>query len=91
MKIRIRRSYDWKCTLPLSEIRFGGDNPLTLVAKDNLEFFNEDADEWQPIPIVEDPIPEHPRDRKLREETESFIKGLDLAKLRSTLKGENNV
>jgi hypothetical protein len=91
MRLRIHRSYEWKCTLPLSEIRFGGDNPLTLVSTDVLEYLVAECGRekvWEPVPIFEDPIPEHPRDAKLRQELSEFTQIIG-EKLREIADGSN--
>jgi len=87
MRLRIHRSYEWKCTLPLSEIRFGGDNPVTLVSTDVLEYCVDGSHgaTWEPVPIFEDPIPEHPRDAKLREDMKRFMDGIDIDAVRQAV------
>lgn len=85
MKLRIHRSWEWKCTLPLSEIRFGGDNPLSLVPTDTFEYLDTETSEWKPIETFEDPIPEHPRDAKLRMQMDAFMHAIDIEALRKIL------
>lgn len=79
MKLRIYRTFSWQCNLPTSQIRFGGDNPLTLVAHDELQacyHFGPGEDTWVPVEVVEMEKPEHPRDKKRREDLESATQGI---------------
>jgi len=75
--LRIYRTFSWKCLLPSSEIRYGGKNPLTLVAHDELQFFHEASGSWVAIPIVEAEKPEHPDDREQRKRNEEMSKAFD--------------
>jgi len=86
MNLRIHRTFEWKCTLPLSEIKIGGDNPLTLVTTETLEYFDEGMGTWLPVPVVDDPIPENPRDKAMREQAAALIENMDVEKLKEALR-----
>lgn len=83
MRLRIFRTYTWECLLPDSEIRIGGRNPLSLVPHDELQYLAyEDRNDptynvWRPVEVAEGPVPEHPHDKKDREEMEEFKRQLD--------------
>ena len=79
MNLRIYRTWTWELAVPRSEVRFGGDNPMELVVHDQLQYFDSrgsfgppDESMWFPVPVVEAEKPEHPRDRKEREELKRF-------------------
>jgi len=85
MRVRIHRTWEWKCLVPLSEMMFGGDNPLTLVPTDTLEYCVASYGNlyvWEPIPLVEDPKPEHPRDKLFKKETQQYLESIDFEKLK---------
>lgn len=61
---------------------------MSLVATDVLEYcLTSDYREqvWEPVPIFEDPIPEHPRDAKLREDMKRFMDGIDIEAVRKAV------
>ena len=72
--LRIKRRYEWVLDIPVSEIRFGGNNPLSLHHVDTLQYCIHE--EWFDAPIVEEQIPEHPYTTRNREKQESIAKTL---------------
>lgn len=54
----------------------GGPPPMHLEHTDILEQ-SEDGVTWGPIPIVEDPIPENPRERENREREAEWAARMD--------------
>jgi hypothetical protein len=64
MKLRVFRSYEWVLAIRLSQVSFGGRNPYTLKATDTLQQFDEAAQEWANIEIVEGVKPPHPNEPK---------------------------
>jgi hypothetical protein len=64
----LRYNHRWR-TPPGHEIRYGGDNPLELVYEEKLQQFIDG--QWQDVPVVvEERIPEDPRELKRRRERE---------------------
>jgi len=63
MKLRIFRTYTWELACSRTEVRFGGPNPMKLVAHDTLQFNNcvgcYESD-WENVEIVEGTKPPHP-------------------------------
>ena len=63
MKIRIYRTYTWELDCPRSEVRFGGPNPMKLVAHDELQYQDDECGtNWFPVSIMEGTKPKHPDD-----------------------------
>ena len=67
----------------MSEIRMGGRNPITLVAHDELQFFDArgsaappDDSMWFPVRIVEAEKPENPHEKEDRERRERVVQEL---------------
>lgn len=74
-ELRIYRTFEWELDIPVSEVRFGGRNPMKLVATDTLQYRNFNGD-WVPVQIVEGPRPEHPHEKKDREQMDRMAKGI---------------
>ena len=70
MQLRIFRRFTWEIDCPMSEIRFGGRNPMKLVAHDELQFNRggNDWPKWETVPIVEDEKPLSPEQQAEQEE-----------------------
>lgn len=57
MQLRIRRQFVWVPD-PSMPARFGGPAHLMLEPRDQLEQLTPHG--WEPVPVVEDPVPPHP-------------------------------
>jgi hypothetical protein len=75
--LRIYRTWSWKIAVPASEIRYGGKNPMQLVAHDELQFFSEASGEFAPIPIIEAEKPEHPDEKEDRKRNEEISRAME--------------
>lgn len=70
LKLRIFRRWTWELACSPMEVRYGGTNPMKLVAHDELQYFHPTEyklgmvsdGEWRPVEIVEGEKPKHPRD-----------------------------
>ena len=80
MMLRIYRTWSWKLAIPMSEVRYGGSNPMRLVPCDELQFgsYVPGTEEivWAPVEIVEAPKPESPSARRNREISQSIARGI---------------
>lgn len=78
MELRIFRRWKWELDCSPYDVRFGGKNPMKLVAYDELQYRGSGAhkDDWLPLPVVEDAKPEHPDAAKNREWEERAIKSI---------------
>ena len=65
MPVRIHRSFEWVLA-PGAEVRLGGTPHLVLAQTDIVEELVDG--EWKPVPIFEEPKPEHPREAARRAE-----------------------
>jgi hypothetical protein len=83
MQLRIFRRFTWELDCPSSEVRFGGSNPMKLVAHDELQYAENYGSVnviWKPVTVVEDEKPESPmsyRDRKFAEQAKKQMEGFD--------------
>jgi hypothetical protein len=76
MNLRIHRTWAWELAIPASEVKMGGNNPMELVATDVVEYLDTLTNEWTPLPIVSEPVPEHPRLTRERANLENFRKAV---------------
>lgn len=67
MNLRIKRTWRW-VRAPGAELRIGGPAQLILEPTDVLEVCVDGS--WVPVPIHEEPKPEHPADVARREALE---------------------
>lgn len=60
---------------------------MTLVSTDVLEYCVDGSHGavWEPVPIFEDPIPEHPRDAKIRNDIKQFMAAIDIDAVRKAV------
>lgn len=74
--LRIFRTFKWSYKGDPFNVRFGGDNQLSLLSHDELQYEDESG-YWQPVPVVEAEKPEHPKDAQEREHAEQMRKALN--------------
>jgi len=60
MRLRIYRTFSWEVDCRKSEICLGGKNPMKLVDKDELQFFDPFIRDWVPVELVEEEKPINP-------------------------------
>ena len=78
MKLRIHRTFTWGYAGRMQDLRMGGDNQLTLIPHDELQYTNLHGinEDWRPVPIVEAEKPEHPHDKEERERMEGITSAI---------------
>jgi hypothetical protein len=82
MELRIYRTYTWELDCPRSEVKFGGTNPMKLVAHDELQYRGSChlKDDWLPLPIVEGVKPKHPDDFNKQAVSSAVLESIDKIK-----------
>lgn len=54
MELRISRTWREELACSISEVRFGGDNPMKRVSSDTLQYRESAFSDWKDVEIVED-------------------------------------
>lgn len=77
-ELRVFRTFTWELACSPDEVRYGGSNPVKLVAHDELQYRSRGAqkDHWISVPVVEAARPEHPQAKRDREAHEQSIAGI---------------
>ena len=90
MELRIFRTFEWVISVPLSEVRLGGRNPMKLKHTDELQWRSVTGfGEWLAVPIVESDKPEHPDEKEARLRNEEMQAAVDRMIADGTIKFPN--
>jgi hypothetical protein len=79
MNLRIHRTWHWELACSRSEISYGGDNPVHLVATDELQQMDAQGN-WIPVEVVEAEKPPRPETNTERRYREAAERGTELGK-----------
>jgi hypothetical protein len=60
LRLRIHRTYTWEIACSPMEVKYGGPNPMELVAHDQIQYQNPPDPVWNNVEVVEGERPPHP-------------------------------